>query len=51
MYKIIINGKTICASLEEAKKLIEDYAKRNNLYYLLDETWRIYKTIFLNDLR
>ena len=38
MYKIIINGKTIYASLEKAKKLIEDHAKRNHLYYLLDET-------------
>mgnify|MGYP000345044671 CR=1 FL=1 len=50
-YKIIINGgPPIYASLEEAQKLIEEYSKRNHLNYLIDETWRIYDTIYLNDL-
>ena len=49
-YKVIVNGKTICASLEEAQKLIEDHGKRNHLYSLLDETWKIHDTIYLNDL-
>lgn len=47
MYKVIINGKTKYASLEEAQKLIEDYGKRNHLYSLLDETWKIHDTIYL----
>lgn len=50
MYKVIINGKAIYASLEETQKLIEDHGKRNHLYSLLDETWKIHDTIYLNDL-
>lgn len=50
MYKVIINGNTKYVSLEEAQKLIEDYGKRNHLYSLLDETWKIHDTIYLNDL-
>lgn len=48
-YKVLANGKTIYTSLEETQKLIEDYGKRNHLYYLLDEMWKIYDTIYLND--
>lgn len=50
-YKVIRNGKVSYHTQEETKKLIQKWGKKNNdPIYLLDETWILRDTIYLNKI-
>ncbi len=47
-YKVVVNGKAIYATQEEAQKLIDEHMQRNH-YFSIDEMWKVRSTIYLND--
>lgn len=50
-YKVICNGKVSYHTQKETKKLIQEWGKENNdPIYLLDETWILRDTIYLNKI-